>query len=69
MEKIEIKLRKNFKNFLQKIKPKSSKNLPKKHITIIQDILFGLVKGQKCFLNTIVKNTQHYQKSLKKFQK
>ena len=69
MEKIEIKLGKNFKNFLQKIKPKSSKNLPKKQIMIIQDILFGLVKGQKCFLNTIVKNTQHYKKSLKNFQK
>jgi hypothetical protein len=62
MKKIDIKLGKNFKDFWNKIKPKSSKNLKKKNISIINEILFGLIKGQKCFLNTIVKNTKNYEK-------
>jgi len=68
MKKIDIKLGKNFKDFWNKIKPKSSKNLKKKKISMINEILFGLIKGQKCFLNTIVKNTKNYEKSLKNFQ-
>ena len=58
---------KNFKTFWKSIKPKSSKNLKKKEISIIWDILFGLIKGQECFLNTIVKNSKNYQKSLQAF--
>lgn len=65
MARITIKITKNIKNFIQKIKPKSSKNLSKKNINIIWDILYGLVKGQKCFLNTIVENMKYYKDSLK----
>lgn len=64
MKKIDIKLGRNFTKFFQKIKPKSSKNLKKKEIQIICDIIFGLVKGQKCFLNSIVSNMKHYKDSL-----
>jgi hypothetical protein len=67
MKKISIKLTKNFTDFIKKIKPKSSKNLSKKNITIISDMIFGLIKGQKCFLNTIVQNMAHYQKKLNNF--
>jgi cellobiose-specific phosphotransferase system component IIB len=68
MKKIDIKLGKKFKDFCNKIKPKSSKNLKKKNISIINEVLFGMIKGQKVFLNTIVKNTEHYQNSLKDFK-
>lgn len=68
MKKISVKLGNDFRNFLQNIKPKSSKNLKKKNILIIWDILFGLIKGQECFLNTIVKNTKKYNKSLENFR-
>jgi len=67
MKKISIKLTKNITDFIKKIKPKSSKNLSKKNITIISDMIFGLIKGQKCFLNTIVQNMAHYQKKLNNF--
>ena len=68
MKKISIKLWKNIKSFLLKIKPKSSKNYSKKSINNIWDILFGLIKGQKCFLNTIVQNMEHYKNSLNNFK-
>lgn len=68
MKKINIKLGLNFKNFYWKIKPKSSKNLSKKNIWIIWDILLGLTKGQKCFLNTIVQNMNHYKFNLDNFK-
>lgn len=68
MKKIDIKLAGNFKDFWNKIKPKSSKNLKKKNVLMIKEILFGLIKGQKCFLNTIVKNSKNYENSLKDFK-
>jgi len=67
MKKISIKLWKNIKDFLWKIKPKSSKNYSKKWINSIWNIIFGLIKGQKCFLNTIVQNMEHYKNSLEDF--
>lgn len=67
MKKISIKLSKNIKTFLWKIKPKSSKNYSKKWINAIYDILFGLIKGQECFLNTIVQNMEHYKNKLNDF--
>ena len=68
MKKISIKLWKNIKTFLLKIKPKSSKNYSKKSIDSIWNIIFGLIKGQKCFLNTIVQNMEHYKDSLDNFK-
>lgn len=68
MKKISIKLWKNIKTFLWKIKPKSSKNYSKKSVNNILDIVFGLIKGQKCFLNTIVQNMEHYKDSLEEFK-
>jgi len=68
MKKISIKLSKNIKIFLWKIKPKSSKNHSKKWINAISDILFGLIKGQECFLNTVVQNMEHYKNSLEIFK-
>ena len=68
MKKINAKLGKDFKNFYSKIKPKSSKNYSKKTILIIWDILFGLTKGQECFLNTIVQNMEHYKNNLWDFK-
>lgn len=68
MKKISIKLSKNIKTFLWKIKPKSSKNHSKKWINAISDILFGLIKGQECFLNTVVQNMEHYKNSLEIFK-
>jgi len=67
MKKISIKLWKNIKTFLWKIKPKSSKNYSKKWVNTISDILFGLIKGQECFLNTIVQNMKHYKDKLNDF--
>lgn len=67
MKKIYIKLWKNIKTFLWKIKPKSSKNYSKKWIDVISDILFGLIKGQECFLNTIVQNMEYYKNKLNDF--
>lgn len=67
MKKINIKLDKNIKKFFLKIKPKSSKNNSKKNIDIIFDITLGLIKGQSCFLNTIVQNMEHYKDKLNDF--
>ena len=67
MKKINIKLSNNIKDFLWKIKPKSSKNYPKKSILVIEDMIIGLIKGQKCFLNTIVQNMEHYKSRLNDF--
>ena len=61
-------MEKSLKIFGNKIKPKSFKNLKKKNISMVNGILFALIKGQKYFLNTIVKNTEHYQNSLKDFK-
>ena len=69
MKKIDIKLWKDFKNFFEKIKPKSSKNIPKKTINIIWDILYGITKWQECFINTIVENMDYYISSLEKSKK
>lgn len=72
MKKIDIKLGQNINDFLKKIKPKSSKNYSKKKIWIMWDIILGLIKGQSCFLNTIVQWMKHYQKSydwVKKWKK
>ena len=67
MKKINIKLVKNIKEFFLKIKPKSSKNNSKKNIDIIFDIILGLIKGQSCFLNTIVQNMAHYKDNVNDF--
>ena len=66
---ITSKIERNIKKYLQKIKPKSSKNLKQKNIEIILDIIFWLIWGQECFLNTIVQNTKYYQKKLKEYEK
>ena len=68
MKKLNIKLWQDFNSFYEKIKPKSSKNYSKKKNLIFWDILYGLTMGQKCFLNTIVQNMNHYTNSLKNFK-
>ncbi len=68
MKKIDIKLGQYFKEFYEKIKPKSSKNYSKRNIWIIWDILLGLTKGQECFLNAIVQNMKHYKSNLDDFK-
>ena len=66
---IATKIYKNIKVYLKKIKPKSSKNLSNRLITVIQDIVLWVILWQKCFLNTIVENTYHYKNSLKRCNK
>lgn len=68
MKKIDIKLWIDFKNFFSKIKPKSSKKITLKTINVLWDIIYGLIKWQKCFLNTIVENMEHYSSNLKKYK-
>jgi len=62
-------IHKDVNNYLKKITPKRASNLKKKGIWVIMDIIFGLIVWQKCFLNTIVQNMQHYLDCLAEYKK
>ena len=65
---LTTKIIKDSNNYLQKIKPKSSKNLLENDIIITQDIARWLIIWQECFLNTIIQNTNHYREKQKEYE-
>lgn len=55
-----IKVGKSIKKYLKTVKPKYSVSFTPVIWRKVSDLLFGLIAGQSCFLNTIAGNTPHY---------
>jgi hypothetical protein len=59
------KVSQNIKKYLEKVKPKYSTLFTPAIWKKLSGILFGMISGQSCFLNTISESTPHYLKKKK----
>jgi len=60
IEQAQKKLDKDLFEYLEKIKPRFSKEFTREDWNKQKELLYGLIAGQSCYLNTIMENSPNY---------
>lgn len=60
IEQIQKKLNKDIMNYLEGIRPRFTKDYIQDDWNKQKEILYGLIAGESCFLNTIMENSPNY---------